>query len=102
VLPQGAKHPCYWRRRPRTNRVRVVLVLSRCAARLPSTQVDLGVQSDPTRPTHGGLRSEADRTDTLNKPFAAVSEEIELDYPFTQRGMRGTFNDLMRPPRWSR
>lgn len=32
----------------------------------------------------------------LNKPFAAVSEAIELGYPFTQRGMRRTFNDLMR------
>lgn len=31
----------------------------------------------------------------LNKPFAAVSEAIELGYPSIQRGMRRT-NDLMR------
>ncbi|HKO92429.1 MAG TPA: hypothetical protein VJU61_14805 [Polyangiaceae bacterium] len=32
----------------------------------------------------------------LNKPFATVSDAIELGYHFTQRGMRRTFNDLMR------
>jgi len=32
----------------------------------------------------------------LNKPFAAVSGAIGLGYAFTQRGMRRTFNDLMR------
>jgi integrase len=32
----------------------------------------------------------------LNKPFATVSEAIALGYAFTQRGMRRTFNDLMR------
>jgi len=32
----------------------------------------------------------------LNKPFAAVSEEMGLGYAFTQRGMRRTFNDLAR------
>lgn len=32
----------------------------------------------------------------LNKPFAAVSDAIGLGYHFTQRGMRRTFNDLMR------
>jgi integrase len=32
----------------------------------------------------------------LNKPFASVSDAIELGYHFTQRGMRRTFNDLMR------
>jgi len=32
----------------------------------------------------------------LNKPFAAVSEAIELGYAFTQSSMRRTFNDLMR------
>jgi len=40
----------------------------------------------------GGFRTPT----VLNKPFAAVSEAIELGYPFTQRGMRRTFNDLMR------
>jgi integrase len=40
----------------------------------------------------GGFRAPT----VLNKPFAAVSEAIELGYPFTQRGMRRTFNDLMR------
>lgn len=32
----------------------------------------------------------------LNKPFAEVAQAIELGYPFTQRGMRRTFNDLAR------
>ncbi len=32
----------------------------------------------------------------LNKPFADVSEAIELGKKFTQRGLRRTFNDLMR------
>jgi integrase len=40
----------------------------------------------------GGFRAPT----VLNKPFAAVSEAIELGYAFTQRGMRRTFNDLMR------
>lgn len=30
------------------------------------------------------------------RPFAEVSEEMELGYVFTQRGMRRTFNDLAR------
>jgi integrase len=40
----------------------------------------------------GGFRAPT----VLNKPFAAVSEAIELGYAFTQSGMRRTFNDLMR------
>lgn len=40
----------------------------------------------------GGFRAPT----VLNKPFAAVSDAIELGYHFTQRGMRRTFNDLMR------
>jgi integrase len=40
----------------------------------------------------GGFRTPT----VLNKPFAAVSDAIELGYHFTQRGMRRTFNDLMR------
>jgi len=40
----------------------------------------------------GGFRASS----TLNKPFAAVAEEIELGYPFTQRGMRRTYQDLTR------
>jgi integrase len=40
----------------------------------------------------GGFRSPT----VLNKPFAEVSEAMGLGYPFTQRGMRRTFNDLAR------
>jgi integrase len=40
----------------------------------------------------GGFRAPT----VLNKPFATVSEAIELGYALTQRGMRRTFNDLMR------
>lgn len=40
----------------------------------------------------GGFRAPT----VLNKPFATVSDAIELGYHFTQRGMRRTFNDLMR------
>jgi len=41
---------------------------------------------------NGGFRAPT----VLNKPFATVSEALELGYAFTQRGMRRTFNDLMR------
>jgi integrase len=40
----------------------------------------------------GGFRA----PNVLNKPFAEVTDEMELGYPFTQRGMRRTFNDLAR------
>ena len=40
----------------------------------------------------GGFRAPT----VLNKPFAEVAEEIGLDFAFTQRGMRRTFNDLAR------
>jgi integrase len=40
----------------------------------------------------GGFRSPT----VLNKPFADVSDAIELGYRFTQKGMRRTFNDLAR------
>lgn len=40
----------------------------------------------------GGFRAPT----VLNKPFATVSDAIRLGYHFTQRGMRRTFNDLMR------
>lgn len=40
----------------------------------------------------GGYRAPT----VLNKPFAVVSEEMRLGYPFTQKGMRRTFNDLAR------
>jgi len=40
----------------------------------------------------GGFRAPT----VVNKPFADVSETIKLGYPFTQKGMRRTFNDLCR------
>lgn len=40
----------------------------------------------------GGFRSPA----VLNKPFKQVGEAIGLPFPFTQKGMRRTFNDLTR------
>lgn len=43
----------------------------------------------------GGFRAPT----VLNKPFAIASEEIQLGYAFTQRGMRRTFNDLCRAAR---
>lgn len=42
--------------------------------------------------TTGGFRAPT----VLNKPFAEVAEAIQLGYPFTQRGMRRTFQDLAR------
>jgi hypothetical protein len=42
--------------------------------------------------TVGGFRS----PNVLNKPFAAAVETMKLGFPFTQRGMRRTFNDLAR------
>ncbi|MCH2110143.1 MAG: site-specific integrase, partial [Polyangiaceae bacterium] len=41
---------------------------------------------------NGGFRAPS----VLNKPFAEVSEAMELGYHFTQKGMRRTFNDLAR------
>lgn len=43
----------------------------------------------------GGFRAPS----VLNKPFADVSEAIELGKHFTQRGLRRTFNDLARAAR---
>lgn len=40
----------------------------------------------------GGFRAPT----VLNKPFAAISEAIELGYSFTQKDMRRAFNDLAR------
>jgi integrase len=40
----------------------------------------------------GGFRSPS----VLNKPFADVATTISLGKKFTQRGLRRTFNDLMR------
>ncbi len=41
---------------------------------------------------NGGFRAPT----VLNKPFAEVSDAMELGYHFTQKGMRRTFNDLAR------
>lgn len=40
----------------------------------------------------GGFRAPT----VLNKPFAAVAQEMRLGYKFTQRGLRRTFQDLAR------
>lgn len=40
----------------------------------------------------GGFRAPT----VLNKPFADIADHIGLGYPFTQRGMRRTFQDLAR------
>ncbi len=42
--------------------------------------------------TTGGFRAPT----VLNKPFADAAAEMGLGHPFTQRGMRRTFNDLAR------
>ena len=59
------------------------------------TQLATGEQQDSDLlfpAVHGGFRSPS----VLNKPFVDVAEEMELGKRFTQRGLRRTYNDLMR------
>ena len=51
-----------------------------------------GSDSLPLPSITGGFRTPT----VLNKPFADVAREIGLGIHFTQRGMRRTYNDLMR------